>query len=110
MAAKYRQSISLNASVEQILAVIKNMDFFKKFNIDYNGEDHTSAGVVFKFDHGITATSWGEKITITITSVSPQQIGIEVFSKCSNPLQVFDWGKNKQIVCGILDYIAKMLS
>jgi len=109
MAAKYRQSITLNASVGQILPIIKNVDFFNKFKIDYRGEDHTNAGSIIKFSHDATATSWGIKITITITPVSSQESTIEVYSACSNPLQFLDWGINKRNVCEILDYIKKAM-
>lgn len=54
-------------------------------------EQETSASTVLR--HGISCSSWGERITIT-----PEYHSIRVVSECTAPLQVIDWGKNRKNV------------
>lgn len=41
--------------------------------------------------------SWGEKVTVCLTEVS-NGTDVRISSKCSFPLQIIDWGKNKENV------------
>lgn len=42
-------------------------------------------------------TSWGENITVTLTQ-GHQGTHVRIRSECSFPLQLLDWGRNKQNV------------
>lgn len=110
MAANYRQTIVLNASMDQTLNVLRSREFCSELNVELKSENKTQSGVWFRFHHGMTMTSWGEKITVTLTPTSYVQTNVEAFSECGMPTQIVDWGKNKQNVCNILEYIEKAVS
>jgi hypothetical protein len=55
------------------------------------GYDETSPGL-FASDIGITWVSWGERFTVDIN----REGIMEIVSECSFPLQVWDWGKNRE--------------
>ena len=105
MAANHSQFIQLNAPVERIVSVLRDRGFCTKLNLELKSENPTDTGVWFRFHHGVTFTSWGEKVTVTLTPMSAQTTKVEVHSECGMPTQVIDWGKNKQNVCNILEYI-----
>lgn len=52
---------------------------------------------VFTARNGISMTSWGETITVSLENAGVA----EITSKCGFP-QVFDWGKNKQNIKAFL--------
>lgn len=58
----------------------------------------------------VNLSSWGEKITLTITS-TPEGTLVSVHSLCSFPFQVVDWGKNRRntgrLLSGIGDQLAQ---
>ena len=105
MAASHRQTIKINASFGQILTVLRGSAFCSKLNLELKSENPTDSGVWFRFHHGTTFSSWGEKITITLTPVSQSQTNVDVHSECGMPTQIIDWGKNRQNVCNILEHI-----
>lgn len=49
--------------------------------------------------------SWGEQITVSLTQ-GAEGADVVVRSECSFPLQIFDWGKNKENVERILRGLA----
>ena len=110
MAANHRQSVTFNAAPGQILTVLRDHAFCATLNLDLKSENPSPQGVWFRFHHGATFTSWGEKITITLTAVSANATLVDVFSECGMPTQIADWGKNKQNVCNILEYIEAKVS
>ena len=58
----------------------------------------------------VSLSSWGEKITLTITS-TPEGTLVNVHSLCLFPFQVMDWGKNRRntdrLLSGIEDQLAQ---
>jgi hypothetical protein len=65
--------------------------------------------VWYRFHHGTTFTSWGEKITIRIEEISIAKTFMSIHSECGMPTQIIDWGKNNQNVCNIFEYIRREL-
>ena len=47
----------------------------------------------FQVAIGVNFSSWGETLTVTLADGT-----VRVESACSMPMQLFDWGKNKQNV------------
>ena len=109
MAANHSQSTQLNASMQQLLSVLRDPAFCSTLNLELKSENSTQTGTLFRFHHGVTFTSWGEKITLTLTPLSATSTKIHAHSECGLPTQVIDWGKNKQNVSNILQYIEKNL-
>ena len=109
MAASYQNTYTMNADMEVICRVIKSPAFASTLNVVFKSENPSTAGVWFRFHHGATFTSWGEKITITLSRMNEGLTRVEIHSECGMPTQVVDWGKNKQVVCNVYEYIEKHL-
>lgn len=105
MAANYSDTNVLNANINQVIALIRDISFSNVLNIEMKSENPTPTGVWYRFHHGVSFTSWGEKITISLTPVGPSATRIDITSECGMPTQVIDWGKNKSIVCNVFEYI-----
>ena len=108
MAANHQNSYILNASIETLRAVILDSNFASTLNLELKSENLTMDGVWYRFHHGMTFTSWGEKITITLTRIDNMSTSLTILSECGMPTQVIDWGKNRQNVCNIFEYIDKV--
>lgn len=91
-----------------------NINFFvdKCRNIDSAGlrvnlksENPTpDGGVWFRILHGMSAASYGEKITVTLTP-TPSGTDVHVLSECGMPTQLIDYGKNKSNVQAVFGYL-----
>ncbi len=104
MAARYENTYTMPADINQIISVIRDPAFTAKLNLDFKSENPTATNVWFRFHHGVTFTSWGEKITITLTPAN-NATQVHIRSECAMPTQVADWGKNKQVVSNIYEYL-----
>ena len=73
-------------------------------NLVLKSENPNGTGVWFRIHHGATMTSWGEKITVTLT---PQGEGtvVDIISECGMPTQIVDWGKNASNVNAVFRYL-----
>ncbi|MBO4412076.1 MAG: zinc ribbon domain-containing protein [Lachnospiraceae bacterium] len=67
-------------------------------------ENPTATGVWYRILHGITAKSYGEKITVTLTPVAGGT-DVHIHSECGLPTQIMDLGQNKQNVANIFAYL-----
>lgn len=105
MAANHTEVDVFNADINSLKKFIKSIEFAYHLNLEMKSENPTSEGVWYRFHHGMTAASWGEKITITLSSVSALETKVEVRSECGMPTQVIDWGKNRQNACNIIEHI-----
>ena len=105
MAANYHQSYVINAPVDRLLNIIRDVQFAIALNIEMKSENHTPNCIWFRFHHGMSFTSWAEKITITLSPISPTHTNVDILSECGMPTQIVDWGKNCQNVCNIFEYI-----
>lgn len=103
MAANHSQSVNFNATLMQIVEVLRNPAFCAELNLELKSENPSAPGVWFRFHHGMSFTSYGEKITVTLTPLAQNATRVEVHSECGMPTQVIDWGKNKQNVCNIIE-------
>ena len=110
MAAKHEKSYILGASVNAICSVIRSAEFASSLRIEMKSENPTPDGVWYRFHHGTTFTSWGEKITITLIPKDSTYTSLTILSECGMPTQIIDWGKNKQNVSNIYDMLVKMLN
>ena len=105
MAASYKNTYTINAGIQQLRDTIRSRDFAGRLNVEMKSENPTPTGVWYRFHHGVTFTSWGEKITITLTPLPDSTTQVEIHSECGMPTQVVDWGKNKQVVCNVYEYL-----
>ena len=105
MAAKHQQTYTMNAGMQAICTVIRSADFASRLRTEIKSENTTDTGVWFRIHHGASFTSWGEKITITLSPLSENSTQVTILSECGMPTQVIDWGKNKQVVCNVYEYL-----
>lgn len=110
MAASFFKSLNFGATMNQILPILRDRSFCSELNIELKSENPSPTGVWFRFHHGVSFTSWGEKITITLTPLSPNMTRVDVHSECGLPTQVIDWGKNEQNACNVLECIERRLA
>lgn len=110
MGAKYNRTEVLNATIGNLVELLRDNSFANELNLGLKSENPTNTGVWFRFHHGVTPMSWGEKITITLNPTSPATVQIDILSECGLPTQIVDWGKNKQNVANIFEYIAKNIA
>ena len=75
-------------------------------NLALKSENETPNGVWFRIHHGVTWSSWGEKITVTLTRVE-NGTDVQIISQCGMPTQVIDWGKNSSNIRVIFNYLEK---
>lgn len=105
MAASYENNYIFNATIAQIVPMLRDYNICSKLNLELKSENPMPNGVWFRFHHGASFTSWGEKITITLTPASATATNVLIKSECGMPTQVVDWGKNKQVVCNVYEYM-----
>ncbi len=105
MAANYENTYTMNLDINQLVAAIRDPAFASKLNLDFKSENPSPTGIWYRFHHGVTFTSWGEKVTVTLTPVGYMVTQLHIHSVCAMPTQVADWGKNRQVVCNIFEYL-----
>ena len=66
-------------------------------------ENPNGMGVRFDIRHGVSLTSWGEKITVSLTPQGESTF-VDVASECALPTQIVDWGKNAENVNAVFRY------
>lgn len=109
MAANYSNNYIFNATIAQLVPLLRDPAFAGELNIEMKSENPMPNGVWYRFHHGVSFTSWGEKITITLTPASPTATNVHIKSECGMPTQVIDWGKNKQVVCNVYECMERNL-
>ena len=73
-------------------------------NVSLKSENPGDNGSMwFRVHHGMTMTSYGEKITITLTPAA-NGTDVHILSECAMPTQLVDYGKNKQNCAAIFGY------
>ena len=105
MAAKYQQTYTMNAGIQVLCNIIQSKAFADKLRTEIKSVNPTPTGVWYRIHHGASFTSWGEKITITLTMLGEAMTQVNIHSECGMPTQVIDWGKNKQVVCNVYEYL-----
>ena len=109
MAAKHQKLFVMNARIELISIIIRDSRFSQALRLELKSENPMADGVWYRFHHGTTFTSWGEKITITLKRINEVSTSLDIHSECGMPTQIIDWGKNRQNVCNIYEYIEREL-
>lgn len=105
MAASANRILTLKASVGQIAALLKHPNFAIATDLSFQGEIPMYNGVMFRFKSGVSFSSWGEDISITVIAYDSETVNVTVNSECAMPTQIIDWGKNNKNVNNICNYI-----
>ncbi len=78
-------------------------------NLIFRSENPTDTGVWYRIHHGMSALSYGERITITLTYTATGT-DVKIHSECAMPTQLVDGGKNKNNIRLIYEYLEKGLA
>lgn len=109
MAAHYTEARILNTTFTPLQALLKDPVFCQILNLKFQSEILNGSNIWYCFDHGVTFSSWGEKITLSLTPIPQGQTRVDVSSECRMPTQIIDWGINKQNTTAIFNYIISYL-
>ena len=103
MAANSSDSRNYQASLRFLVDVVRNVPYGIP-GFTYTGEMPVAGGVSINFSHGVSFSSWGEKITVTLIDMM-NYVRVDIYSECSLPTQIIDWGKNRENVHNVIRYI-----
>ncbi len=107
MAARAEQTRVLNMPIDFVVNKMRQIGN-SDLRVNLTSENPMPPnGVWFRVLHGTSFSSWGEKITVTLTALSPQSTQIHILSECGMPTQLVDWGKNNKNVNAVFDYIVR---
>lgn len=105
MAASHNGTFIIQSSLAQVNALICDPAFGRSTGLTFASHAPTPHQISFNFTTGVTFTSWGEIVNITIAAIGPQQVQMTVFSECAMPTQIVDWGTNRDNVTRIVNYV-----
>jgi len=105
MAAKYQEGRFYPVSDDYFRNKLRSINT-AGLNLVLKSENETPTGVWYRIHHGTTFSSWGEKITVTLTR-NDGGTGVDILSECGMPTQVVDWGKNRKNVIAIFNHLEK---
>lgn len=91
--------VQIGYFIEKLRAVAYNLPKFT-----YSYEHPIPGGVLVVLDHGMTFSSWGEDIKVTLLN-GGNQTTVDISSKCSMPTQIIDWGKNTENLNMLFSYL-----
>ena len=109
MAANANESRTYNVAAATLYATLNSVQFSSELRIELKSENFMTGGRWYRFHHGTTFSSWGEKITITVNEISPVCTRVDIRSECGMPTQIVDWGKNRQNIAAIFAYFDRYL-
>lgn len=98
MAASFQQEKVYQIPAANFFAELRSPHFWNTLNFVFRSENPTPGGYWYRFHHGVSMASWGEKLTVTVVALSPTATQVTVHSECGMPTQLIDWGKNKSNV------------
>ena len=107
MAAQHSGSFVIQSSLAQVNALICDPAFAHSTELTYASYIPLPNQMTFNFTTGVTFTSWGEIVQITIAATAPNQVLMTINSECAMPTQIVDWGKNRENVTRIINYVTQ---
>lgn len=105
MAAKHQEVYQISAGMQALCNLLRSQNFASQLKLSFKSEAPIRTGMWYMFQHGVSFSSWGEDITITLIPLAPNLTQVTILSECGMPTQIVDWGKNRQIVNQIHDYL-----
>lgn len=103
MAASKREYRILPAPIDYFVTKLRSIP---ASGLGYSvvGERPIANGIAIALSHSISFSSWGENITVMLTSQGSQTV-VDITSECSMPTQIVDWGKNAENIQRIFLYL-----
>ena len=107
MGAKYEGRFIFNYNINLLYQLLTDIKFLMDMNFSINVNNYQPQTCLMRYNHSMTFTSWGEKITILLTALNDSQTSVSIESKCMLPTQIIDYGKNRKNVDQINAYIVQ---
>lgn len=104
MAAKHQSRKIYQLDIEKVRNAILGVGVSERLPFGFKSESIVGASKVFNLSSDINLASWGEKITVTLTSVEGGTC-VDVLSECAMPTQIIDWGKNQKNVEALFSFL-----
>ena len=108
MAHQFQRQLLIDAKLMTVVDKLRSMGSILHYQF-MSEQPSQNGGAIFRFEHGVSFSSWGEIITITLTPYGPAQCVALVCSECMVPTQIIDWGKNNNNVSEILQFMTSGL-
>jgi len=105
MASNFANSCNVNATMDQAVFLFHDRFFYDTLGFTLLSESITPMGATFYLQHGVSFSSWGESISVNIVALDRQTLRVDVYSECDMPTQIVDWGKNRENVDKIFQYV-----
>lgn len=106
MAAKFQDTKSYPLPIQCFVLEMRSQPIRDFMNIKWVGEERLPAGPLhYQYQHGMGMASWGETIDIWLTALGERSTQVDIKSECYLPTQIMDWGKNRENVVNIFNYL-----
>ena len=106
MAAKSQNSKVYPLPVQCFVLEMRAQPIRDFMKIKWVAEDRLPNGALhYQYQHGVGMASWGETIDIWLTALGERATQVDIRSECYLPTQVVDWGKNKENVVNLFNYL-----
>ena len=105
MGVKKEQTFTVNGNLENICHILRDARFYYDLKMKLESEMAGPTNAVYQFKHGMTLTSYGERVTITLMAINPGTTSVTIRSECVVPTQIIDYGKNNSNITKIIAYI-----
>ena len=92
---------NLEQTVDQPIADVRGQVGAYAASKGWEPRDDRSTDDAMVFRDGVSLSSWGQWVTVTVTSVSGSQTHVSVSTKPAG-VQMVDWGKGKKLAKGLL--------
>ncbi len=109
MAAQFQDTKVYNYPIIYFLNELRSTRLCNELRLTLKSETPETDHIRFSFNHGVSMSSWGEKITVTVTPLSDSVTSLHIHSECGMPTQVIDWGKNKKNVNSLFSHLEKYI-
>jgi len=108
MAAKAKEYKVYPVEIGYFITALQNIGGYVK-GFSFNGAVPFNGGMTVHLKHGVSMSSWGESIRVTLYNQGGQT-GVEVYSECDMPTQIIDWGKNSENVRNVFYFLEQGMS
>lgn len=105
MAASSMFSKSYAVSSQELCNILASPQFAYELKFSQDIAMQVPGGMMYTFKSGVSFTSWGEKISITVYSLGPAVTKVDIMSECAMPTQIVDWGKNQTNINSITMFL-----
>ncbi|MBO5945307.1 MAG: zinc ribbon domain-containing protein [Clostridia bacterium] len=98
-----------NLNINVLACELRSRHFSDLLRVSLKSENPMPGGCWFRFHHGMTLRSYGERITVTLIATSQTSTVVEVYSEAAMPTQFIDFGINNSNINAIYQHLDQYL-